>query len=122
MVDTLSVGKWLNVFYLIIILADGIKCFSCVGTEDECAKNELEADKAKYLTTCPSSMDRCMRTWAKKDDITALATSCATKAGCDAAKNVCDNFKDGQCTVSCCDTDECNGSPSKRKNHMFLTE
>ena len=67
-----------------------------------------------------------MKTWAKKDGITAVASSCATTAVCDAAKKACDNVKDGQCTVSCCETDECNansaGSPSKRKIHMFLTE
>ncbi|KAL9971783.1 hypothetical protein ACROYT_G017990 [Oculina patagonica] len=86
-----------------------MKCFSCTGTEDECAKDKLEVDKAKYVVTCPSSSDRCMKTWAKKDDETHVVNSCASKAVCDATKKkACDDYKGGESAVSCCDTDECN--------------
>ncbi|XP_078355822.1 uncharacterized protein LOC144640597, partial [Oculina patagonica] len=88
--------------------ADAIKCYACTGTGDVCAKDKLEGDKANKLLTCPSGFDRCMTTWAKKNDVTAVAKSCASKAVCDAAKKACDDVTDGQCVASCCETDECN--------------
>ncbi len=67
-------------------------------------------------------MDRCIRVWAKKDNVTAVVNSCASIAVCDAAKKACDNFT-GQCAVSCCETDECNAGstvlPSERKIHLM---
>ncbi|KAL9956945.1 hypothetical protein ACROYT_G038511 [Oculina patagonica] len=87
----------------------GVNCFSCIGTEDECAKDKLEADKAKYVVTCPSLDDQCMKTWAKKDDKTHVVNSCASKSVCDATKKkACDDYKGGKSAVSCCNTDECN--------------
>ena len=107
-----------------MILADGLKCYVCTGTEEECAMDKLEADKAKYLKTCPSSNDRCIRIWSKKDGTTEVTSFCASNAICDATKKTCDDVdvKDGQCVVSCCATDECNAGsaglpslPSERK-------
>ncbi|XP_078355351.1 uncharacterized protein LOC144639965, partial [Oculina patagonica] len=87
----------------------GVMCFSCTGTEDECAKDKLEEDKAKYVVTCPSLDDQCMKTWGKKDDKTVVVNSCASKAVCDATKKkACDDYKGGKSAVSCCNTDECN--------------
>ncbi|XP_078354650.1 urokinase plasminogen activator surface receptor-like isoform X2 [Oculina patagonica] len=89
-----------------------IKCYDCIGTGDECAKDKLVADKAKYLATCPLSEDRCITVWAKKDDQTSVVKACSTKSLCDYAKKTCDDMKDGECAFNCCDTDECNaGSP-----------
>ncbi|KAL9951834.1 hypothetical protein ACROYT_G044569 [Oculina patagonica] len=91
------------------VSAGSIKCYVCIGTDDECAKDKLVADKAKYLVTCPFlSMDRCITAWAKKDDITSLVKLCSTKSQCDVVKKSCDEMTDGQCAVNCCDTDECN--------------
>ena len=59
--------------------------------------------------TCPSGMDKCMRTWAKKDDATAVVQSCGNDATCKALKEKCDEVTDGKCAVGCCDTDLCNG-------------
>ena len=61
--------------------------------------------------TCPSGADKCMRTWAKQGDVTAVGQSCTNDAGCKAAEAVCDKAG-GDCKVGCCDTDLCNaGSP-----------
>ncbi|XP_078352825.1 uncharacterized protein LOC144637640 [Oculina patagonica] len=89
----------------------GIKCYDCFGTDYECAKDKLVADKDKYLVTCPLSLDRCITVWAKKDEKTSVMKTCSTKWGCDVHKWACD-MTDAPCTVNCCDTDECNaGSP-----------
>ncbi|KAL9951830.1 hypothetical protein ACROYT_G044565 [Oculina patagonica] len=95
------------------VSAGAIKCYVCAGTDDECAKDKLVADKAKYLMTCPLSptlftVDRCITVWAKKDDKTSVAKACSTKPLCDAVKKACDDMTDGQCAVNCCYTDECN--------------
>jgi len=59
--------------------------------------------------TCPSGMDKCMRTWAKVNDVTAVVNSCSNEATC---KSNEDAKCDGKCAVGCCDTDLCNvGSP-----------
>ena len=109
------------------ILADGIKCYDCRSTEADCAKDKLEADKAKYLKTCFPSYDSCMRFWAKIGNSTyaVVTNTCIRKATCDAAKKSCDDdkddkdvLKDVQCDASCCATDGCNavstGEPSER--------
>ncbi|KAL9962130.1 hypothetical protein ACROYT_G031206 [Oculina patagonica] len=96
-------------FAVAIAVADGIKCFVCLGTEDECTKEKIEADKAKYVVTCPSSEDRCMRTWAQRDNITDVVNTCADKRICDNTKiKACHDYIGGKSAVSCCDTDECN--------------
>ena len=60
--------------------------------------------------TCPSlgGYDKCSRTWSKVKDVTAVVQSCATEASCDLLKKQCDDAKDGDCAVGCCDTDLCN--------------
>ncbi len=114
------------VFSFILADAYAIKCYVCNGNGDACAKDKLEADRAKYLVTCSSSVDRCMTVRAKKDDVTAVAKLCASRSDCDAAKKACDDVIDGQCSVSCCGTDECNagstGLPSEGKIHLFSRE
>ncbi|XP_078354312.1 uncharacterized protein LOC144638904 isoform X1 [Oculina patagonica] len=84
------------------------KCYACTGTDDECAKDKLVADKAKYLVTCPLSKDRCITvSWVKNDDKISVWKSCLTKSECDTYKKNCD-MADVPCAVNCCDTDECN--------------
>ncbi len=88
----------------------GLKCYTCIGTDETCSKSELEKDSSKE-TTCPSGFDKCMRTWAKKDSNTAVVQSCSNDAACTTTKDACDNG-DGDCAVGCCDSDLCNaGSP-----------
>ncbi|XP_078353155.1 uncharacterized protein LOC144637944 isoform X2 [Oculina patagonica] len=89
----------------------GIECYACFGTDYECAKDKLVADKDKYLVTCPLSLDRCITVWTKKDEKTSVMKTCSTKWGCDVYKKACD-MTDAPCAVNCCYTDECNaGSP-----------
>ena len=89
----------------------GLKCFSCIGTDESCSKNKLEADSKKEMI-CPRGMDKCTRTWAKKDGNTAVINSCGNYATCKELKEKCDEATDGDCAVACCDTDLCNaGSP-----------
>ena len=88
----------------------GLKCYVCLGTEDTCSKDKLKGDSSAQVT-CPSGMDKCMRTWMKKSDVKAVVNSCTNEAGCKAAEAVCDKA-DFDCKVGCCDTDLCNaGSP-----------
>ncbi|XP_078377340.1 uncharacterized protein LOC144660559 isoform X3 [Oculina patagonica] len=100
-------GYLLSIFVFFAVLATvyGLKCYTCIGTEDACAKDKLDSSKE---TSCPSGMDKCMRTWAKKDDATAVVNSCSNDASCKAAQDVCDKSSDGECAVGCCDTDLCN--------------
>ena len=53
-----------------------------------------------------------------------MATSCASNAICDAAKKACDDLRDGQCTVRCCDTDGCNAGqqyPGERNISLIIS-
>ena len=92
--------------------AYGLKCYDCTGTQDDCAKDKLEADKEKKLITSPAISDTCMRTWAKKDGNTVVTNSCVSKSVCDTSKKACDDNSEGDCAVGCCQTDECNASSS----------
>ena len=59
--------------------------------------------------TCPSRMDKCMRTWTKVNDVKEVINSCSNE---DICKTYEDAKCDGNCAVGCCDTDLCNaGSP-----------
>lgn len=60
--------------------------------------------------TCPDGMDRCMRTWGKKDDETGVVNSCSSEALCEAAEKACDEADEGECKIGCCKDDLCNGS------------
>lgn len=93
-------------------LAYGIKCYDCSGSEDDCAKDKLEADKATKLMTCVAPFDRCMRVWGKTGDKTAVQNSCSTQTLCDTMKKACDDSSEGDCAVGCCETDECNAGSS----------
>lgn len=99
----------------------GIKCYKCFGTEDDCAKDKLEADKEKNVVECRALSDRCMRRWEKKDDKTAVMNSCANQATCDVAKKGCDERSEGDCAVSCCKTDECNSGSTITFSALLIT-
>ena len=74
--------------------------------------------------TCSSQSDGCIRAWAKKGNRTVVTTSCASNAMCDAAKKGCDGFREGQCTVRCCDTDGCNAGqqyPGERNISLIIS-
>ncbi|KAL9968468.1 hypothetical protein ACROYT_G026846 [Oculina patagonica] len=107
-------GSLLSIFVFLAVLATGygLKCYTCIGTEDSCSKDKLKDDSSK-VTTCPSGYNVCMRTWAKNDDgDTAVVQSCGTDATCKTLKDKCDEVTEGKCAVGCCDTDLCNaGSP-----------
>ena len=87
----------------------GLKCYECLGTDETCAKDKLEADTSKQ-STCIAGMDTCMSTWIKKDDKTTVINSCGNDSLCKAAEDTkCDADK---CAMNCCDTNLCNaGSP-----------
>ena len=62
--------------------------------------------------TCPDGFDKCIRTWAKKDDVTVVSNTCSNEATCKTLTEGCDKATDGDCAVGCCDKDLCNaGSP-----------
>ncbi|XP_078355823.1 uncharacterized protein LOC144640598 [Oculina patagonica] len=101
-------------------LPNGIKCYHCLGTKDACAKDKLERDKAKYVKTCPRSLDRCMLYWTIKDKQAVAMSTCADKMFCDATKQACSNSSAAaaDCAVRCCETDECN-AVSPAASHSF---
>ena len=102
-------------------LAYGIKCYQCIGTEEACAKDKLEADKKNKVVTCGPLLDRCMRTWVKKDDVARVVNSCSQKILCEAAEKLCDDSSEGDCAVGCCETDECNAGSSVSFSVFMIT-
>lgn len=80
----------------------------------------MEADKSKQMT-CQLGMDKCMRTWTKKDGDTVVIASCGNEATCKVLKKKCDDSKDGDCAVSCCDTDLCNAGSSVSFSVLLMT-
>ena len=98
-----------------------LKCYECDGTEDDCKKSTLEGNKTKYLITCEDGEDKCMRTFIKKDGVTAVSNECTNQLGCDLAQAVCDNLDDVTCKVGCCDEDECNVGSHVSFNVFLLT-
>ncbi|PFX20614.1 uncharacterized protein LOC111336682 [Stylophora pistillata] len=109
------------VFCAVLATAHSLKCYVCLGTEDDCSKKKLEANKDSKSKDCPPGMNECMRVWAKKDGNTAVANSCSNSLGCDAAKKVCDDLKDGECVVGCCDSDYCNAGSSVSVSVILMT-
>ncbi|KAL9953393.1 hypothetical protein ACROYT_G040803 [Oculina patagonica] len=101
-------GFLLSVIFLSAVLATAysIKCYVCKGTEDTCSKDKLEGDKTKQQD-CPD-VDRCLRTWYKKDGNIQVTNRCSTDAACKIAKEACDKIDEGKCAVGCCDKDLCN--------------
>ena len=84
-----------------------LKCYQCSGTEDDCKKSTLEGDKDKYLITCPSGQDKCMRTFLKKGSATLVSNTCTNQVGCNSVEISCAQY-DKTCKVGCRDEDECN--------------
>ncbi|KAL9985364.1 hypothetical protein ACROYT_G007758 [Oculina patagonica] len=82
--------------------ASGLKCYKCDGKEEDCKKSTLEGDKDKYLKTCSSGEDKCMRIWANKDGEIFVANSCANQLECSSVKASCDELEDSE-DVDCAD-------------------
>lgn len=116
-------GLVLSIFVFCAVLATAysLKCYVCEGTEDDCSKKKLEADKDSKSIECPSEMNECMRVWAKKDGKTRVENSCINSFGCDLAKKACDDVKDGECAVGCCDSDYCNAGSSVSVSVILMT-
>lgn len=104
--------------------AHSLKCYSCVefGKESEedtvCSKSKLDANEAKYVTTCLGDLDTCQRSHGTAKDIHAVSMSCTTASLCEDAKKKCDDSGDN-CGVACCTTDKCNAGSSVSFN-VFL--
>lgn len=111
----------LSIFFLcaVPVTVHSLKCYQCLGTEEDCKKDKLEADKTKYSVSCPTGT--CIRVWGKKDDKTLVAESCGDEAGCETAKKECDNIKDGKCAVGCCNSDYCNAGSSVSFSVFLMT-
>ncbi|KAL9953716.1 hypothetical protein ACROYT_G041172 [Oculina patagonica] len=116
-------GSLLSIFVFFAVLATvyGLKCYTCIGTDDSCSKGELEKDSSRE-TTCPSGWNICTRTWAKDDDgNTAVVQSCGTDATCKLLKDKCDEVAVGECAIGCCDTDLCNAGSSVSFSVFLMT-
>ena len=98
-----------------------LKCYSCSGTEDDCAKSTLEGDKFKYLKTCSARNDKCMRSFLQKDGATYVSNECANQMDCNLGIISCGRYDDVTCKVSCCDEDECNVGSHVSFNVILLT-
>ena len=93
-----------------------LKCYVCDGNENTCTKSKLEGDKDTYLKSCSLGLDRCFRTWGKKDDAIVVQNGCTNESGCKVFEASCkaleDTLDNYDCAVGCCSDDECNaGSP-----------
>ena len=111
---------WNFSFLISFISAYSLKCYSCSGTEEECSKSKLEANKASMSVDC--SDGECMRTWVKKDNhnVTKVQNSCSDSSTCEEIKKSCDEFKDGKCAVGCCDSDYCNAGSSYSSSVILM--
>ena len=99
-----------------------LECYQCSGSEDDCKKSTLQGNKDAYLITCPFGADKCIRTFLKKDNSTAVLNACTNQLGCDLAQAVCDNYADDiTCKVGCCDEDACNVGSHVSFNVILLT-
>ncbi|KAL9968423.1 hypothetical protein ACROYT_G026799 [Oculina patagonica] len=97
------------VFFTVLAIAYGLKCYDCTGEGDKCAKDNLGSSQEK---TCQPQLDTCMRIWRKKHFKTSIASSCSNLGRCDAAVRDCEDSDEGECIVGCCRDDLCNaGSP-----------
>ena len=108
----LSIYFFLQVSHFLsnFISVSGLKCYVCTGTDTACSKDKLKADSSKEVT-CESGMDRCMRVRTKKDDATAVVSTCSNELLCKAAEKAADDKCEvDKCAVGCCDTDLCNAS------------
>ncbi|PFX13879.1 uncharacterized protein LOC111345489 isoform X2 [Stylophora pistillata] len=106
----------LTFLVLVVAPAVSLKCYTCIGSEDNCKKSKLEDNKPTYLNTCFLA-DTCLRYWQKTKDNDAIVHSgCTTEDYCDAQKSACDKakdtLKDYQCAVGCCSDDGCNAGSS----------
>jgi len=91
-----------------------------MGTDKTCSKEKLQEDDSKQ-TICHLGMDKCMRTWVKKDSDTLVVNSCGNDAECKELKEKCDDAKDGECAVGCCDSDLCNAGSSVSFSVFLMT-
>ena len=98
-----------------------LKCYVCSGTEDDCKKSTVEADKGKCLKDCGAENDKCMRSFLKKDSATLVSNSCTDQLGCNHAIIGCGEYNDVTCKDSCCDEDACNAGSHVSLNIILLT-
>ena len=100
------------------------KCYQCTTLSDQnCDKDNLEAEKYDFLVDCPGSFNKCMTVWTTKEDKEQIVNSCSNDALCKAAKEGCDK-SDETCAVEGCDSDACNTAnilPAKGKKRLFAT-
>ncbi|RMX49499.1 hypothetical protein pdam_00024759 [Pocillopora damicornis] len=114
-------GLVLSIFVFCAVLATAysLKCYVCTGTEEQCSKSKLEANKASRSVDC--SGGECIRFWGKKDDVTLVINSCGGSSTCAKTKEACDQVKDGKCAVGCCDSDYCNAGSSYSSSVILIT-
>ena len=98
-----------------------LKCYDCVGTEDDCKKSFLEDNKDTHLIECHTENARCARSFVKKDSATVVKNSCSNQVDCNLAIIDCGKYNDVTCKVSCCDEDECNAGSHVSFNVILVT-
>ena len=98
-----------------------LKCYDCDGTEDDCKKSTLEGDKDKYLKTCSSGADKCIRSFLEKDGATLVSNGCSNQIACNTAIISCGRYDGVTCKVGCCDEDACNVGSHVSFNVILLT-
>ena len=77
-----------------------LKCYDCVGTEDDCKKSFLEDNKDTHLIECHTENARCARSFLKKDSATVVKNSCSNQVDCNLAIIDCGKYNDVTCKVS----------------------
>ncbi|KAL9985362.1 hypothetical protein ACROYT_G007756 [Oculina patagonica] len=113
------------VLVLVVVPAIGLKCYVCSGNENTCSKSVLESNQDTRLIDCPSSSDRCMRTWEKFKSSTVVTNACSNQGQCDLTQSACDLLEDNldnyDCAIGCCAADACNAASAVSISVFLLT-
>lgn len=113
----------LSIFVIcaVLVTVHSLRCYMCGGTDDDCNKYKLEANKIKNSTDCPGGT--CIRAWRETGNKTIVSNYCGTEALCEAAKNACNGWEKtfNNCAVDCCDSDYCNAGSSVSFSVFLMT-
>ena len=105
--------------YVVSSSGNGLKCYKCLSTKswDDC-------EDVKKETTCVGGFDRCVKVYAnvKKGgaSVESYEKGCFTEALCNNIDQISVCKDGGECKVSCCTGDLCNGAAVQMVSAIIL--